>query len=390
MIARIFVLLLLSIVLPDLYIGLCNFKRRRKGILLHRLLWWAQSLGMVTYTICLASSRNFIPENLIWVDIYLIFVGVWIVPKAIYMLCSLLGLLCGKLCGRNKDFGRAAGWAAGVTVAALYVYGTTIGFSRFEVKHIDIYTKDLPAAFDGYKIVQFSDAHVGTFYGCRSSLLKRDIDSINAQQADAIFFTGDLQNIQPSELAPHMQTLASLRASDGVYSVLGNHDYSEYIKADAAVKANNEKEMANRQRQMRWKLLRNEHAAIHRGKDSIIIVGTENDGRPPFPQKADLNKALRGIENARAFKILLQHDPSSWDRHVLPQSNIQLTLCGHTHAGQMNLFGWRPTELRYKQDYGLYKHGDRYLYVTAGIGGAVAFRLGSWAEIAVITLHRAK
>ena len=170
--------------------------------------------------------------------------------------------------------------------------------------------KDLPATFNGYKIVQFSDAHVGTFYGSRFALLKRDVDSINAQKADAIFFTGDLQNIQPSELRPHARSLASLQAKDGVYSVLGNHDYSEYIKADAAIKDANEKDMVNRQRQMGWKLLRNEHISIHRGKDSIVVVGTENDGRPPFPQKADLRKALRDIEEPGVFKILLQHDPS--------------------------------------------------------------------------------
>ena len=345
---------------------------------------------MVAYTVCLASLRNFVPDDLVWIDVYLLFIGIWVVPKAVFALCSSLGLLYCRLRRCRRNVGSLVGLAAGIIAAVLYVYGITVGFSRLEIRHVDIYMKDLPAAFNGYKIVQFSDAHVGTFYGSRFALLKRDVDSINAQKADAIFFTGDLQNIQPSELRPHARSLASLQAKDGVYSVLGNHDYSEYIKADAAIKDANEKDMVNRQRQMEWKLLRNEHSSIHRGKDSIVVVGTENDGRPPFPQKADLRKALRGIEDAGVFKILLQHDPSSWDRHVLPQSNIQLTLCGHTHAGQLSIFGWRPTELRYKQDYGLYRQGDRYLYVTAGIGGVVPFRLGSSAEIAVITLHKTK
>ncbi|ETD19928.1 MULTISPECIES: metallophosphoesterase [Prevotellaceae] len=390
MIARIFILLLLLIVLPDLYIGLRYFGYRLKSAWWRRLLWWLQCFGMVAYTVCLASLRNFVPDDLVWIDVYLLFIGIWAVPKAVFALCSSLGLLYCRLRRCRRNVGSFVGLAAGIIAAVLYVYGTTVGFSRLEIRHVDIYMKDLPATFNGYKIVQFSDAHVGTFYGSRFALLKRDVDSINAQKADAIFFTGDLQNIQPSELRPHARSLASLQAKDGVYSVLGNHDYSEYIKADAAIKDANEKDMVNRQRQMGWKLLRNEHISIHRGKDSIVVVGTENDGRPPFPQKADLRKALRDIEEPGVFKILLQHDPSSWDRHVLPQSNIQLTLCGHTHAGQLSIFGWRPTELRYKQDYGLYRQGDRYLYVTAGIGGVVPFRLGSSAEIAVITLHKTK
>ena len=390
MIARIFILLLLLIVLPDLYIGLHYFGRRMKAAWWRSILWWLQCFGMVVYTICLASLRNFVPDDPVWIDVYLLFIGVWVVPKAIFALCSSLGLLYCRLRRCRRNVGSFVGLAVGIIAAVLYVYGTTVGFSRLEIRHLDIYMKDLPATFDGYKIVQFSDAHVGTFYGSRFALLKRDVDSINAQKADVIFFTGDLQNMQPSELCPHARSLASLQAKDGVYSILGNHDYSEYIKADADIKDANEKDMVNRQRQMGWKLLRNEHISIHCGKDSIVVVGTENDGRPPFPQKADLRKALRGIENAGVFKILLQHDPSSWDRHVLPQSNIQLTLCGHTHAGQLSIFGWRPTELRYKQDYGLYKQGDHYLYVTAGIGGVVPFRLGSSAEIAVITLHKTK
>src|SRR3712207_6575439 len=142
-------------------------------------------------------------------------------------------------------------------------------------------------------------------------------------------------------------------------------------------------------RSLGWKLLMNEHATVHRRGDSLVIAGTENDGRPPFPMVADYHKALRGTDRD-AFVVMLQHDPSAWERHVLPQTNAQLTLSGHTHAGQVSLLGYRPTQIQYKEDYGLYEDHGRYFYVTSGIGALVPFRIGATAEIVVVTLHQTK
>ena len=131
----------------------------------------------------------------------------------------------------------------------------------------------------------------------------------------------------------------------------------------------------------------NEHAVIHRGNDSIVIGGEENEGSRRFPKKSDLSKTLRGV-GPRAFLIMLQHDPTAWDDSIRPYSHARLTLCGHTHGGQIDIFGMRPTRLAYKEDTGLYQEKGRYLYVSSGIGALIPFRFGATPDIVVITLHR--
>ena len=153
------------------------------------------------------------------------------------------------------------------------------------------------------------------------------------------------------------------------------------------MKAANERQMKKYQRQMGWDLLLNEHRVIRRGGDSIVIAGEENDGRPPFPSRANLKKTLAGISPS-AYVVLLQHDPSAWRRSILPQSDVQLTLSGHTHGGQVCLLGLRPTRFAYPEDKGLYTENGRSLFVSSGIGGLVPFRFGVPPEVVVITLRR--
>ena len=146
---------------------------------------------------------------------------------------------------------------------------------------------------------------------------------------------------------------------------------------------------------MNWDLLLNEHRIIRQGRDSIALVGVENDGKPPFPERGDLKKALAGIpgygqgnDSTHMFKVLLSHDPTHWRRKVLPQTDIQLTLSGHTHGMQFMLFGWSPSKFFYPEWKYMYHEGERGLYVSLGIGGAlIPFRFGAWPEINVITLH---
>ena len=387
MIARIFIPIILAIVLPDLYFDLHYLRRSSWRIWWKRLLWWLPSIGLLGYTVALASIRNFAPDDLFWLNLYLFLVVSIVTPKAIFAFCSGLGLLYCRLTHTRNNWGNLV--APPLCLFSLYIliYGSTLGFRKLEVRHIDIYSRELPKAFDGYRIAQFTDAHVGTLTGNRYKMLTRVIDSLNAQNADAIVFTGDLQNMQPSELYPVQDLLKSLHAKDGVFSVLGNHDYSQYIKADPAVKAANEREVISRERQFGWTVLLNEHHTIRRGKDSLVIAGEENDGLPPFPDRGDINKTLEGISPS-AYVVMLQHDPSAWRRSILPKSHVQLTLSGHTHGGQIQLFGLRPTMLTSKEDYGLYLDGNRALYVSAGIGGLIPFRFGIPGEIAVITLHK--
>lgn len=297
---------------------------------------------------------------------------------------AVIALLCRWL-APSKYWKRVASVIT-VLIWMLIGYGSLSGFRQLEVKEIVFVSADLPAAFDGYRIVQFSDAHVATFSGSGEWLLKRAVETINQQQADAIVFTGDLQNIWPEELAEHIPVLSQLHAKDGVYSVLGNHDYAVYQNCDEAQKARNCLLTQQEERKMGWDLLLNEHRVIRRGNDSIVIAGMENWGKVKrMPRQGDVAKTLKGVSDS-AFVIMLQHDPSAWREKILPESRAQLTLSGHTHGGQVSLFGWSPASMSYDEWKDTTYEGDRAINVSVGMGALIPFRLGIPGEIVVITL----
>ena len=385
MIARIVILLVLVLLLPQLYFDRRKLRRRKMW---QRLLRWLPTVAMMVLTVALAMERDFVPHEMTVMNIYLMLLGLIFVPKAIYVLCSLAGRFVRKIRHSRYNWGNLVGFFLAFFIIFVVLYGSFVGVRRLNVNRLEIALKDLPEAFDGYRIVLFSDAHVGSFTGWRQSLLQRDIDSINAQQADAIFFVGDLQNQRPEELYPVQEMLRSLKATDGVFSVLGNHDYSDYIDDDPAIKIANEREMVSRQRQFGWKLLLNEHLTLEKQGARLVVAGVENDQtRKQMKKRNDLAKALEGVRDDDCI-ILLQHDPVAWQQTEWIQPQVSLTLSGHTHGGQVSLFGLRATQLSKNYDYGLYREGERQLYVTCGIGGLVPFRFGVMPEIAVITLKR--
>ena len=303
----------------------------------------------------------------------------------------LLALLCRWLMPRRH-------WRKGAITCTLIVwglvlYGHLVGYQEMEIHRYDFASADLPQAFDGYRIVQFSDAHVGTMTGSRQWLLQRAVDSINALHPDVIIFTGDLQNLHPFELQQHMETLRRLHAKDGVYSILGNHDYPTYLNCDEETKAALVEQTIKLERKIGWKLLLNEHSIVRRDSDSIVIAGMENWGSMKrMPRKGDVKKSLAGIsqkpkaKSQQPFILMLQHDPSAWDEKILPECQAQLTLSGHTHGGQFEFLGWSPASLSYKEWGGwTYKDG-RALYVSTGLGALIPFRLNMPGEIVQITL----
>lgn len=390
MIARIFVYLLLMIVLPCLYVDLRYLRRKRFGRVWVRMLWWLPGFCMTVFTVVLAMHPDFAPADTTALNFYLFLLGLLVVPNFVFALCSVVGLALKKWLHMRRNYGNHVGLAMVAVHWYVLIYGSTIGFNEIVVKHIDYASADLPAAFDGYRIVQFSDAHVGTYSSDRDYLLDAAVDSINAQHADMIVFTGDLQNMSPVEVERHVRTLSSLHALDGVFSVLGNHDYADYLHADTATKAANCRRMVDLQRQMGWTLLRNEHRVVRRGGDSIIVAGMENDGiSKRSPERGDVGKTLSGT-SPRDFVLMLQHDPSCWMRKILPQCNAQLTLSGHTHGMQFELFGWSPIAFKYSEWGGLYREGPRAIFVSTGLGGFLPFRFGVPGEVVVITLHRKK
>lgn len=389
MIARIIIPILLAIVLPDIYIDMHYWRHHKGYTWWRRLLWWLPSVLMVAYSITIASTRNFVPDEMMFINVYMMLVGLVVMPKMLFALCSGIGYLVCRYTHRRRNYGNIIWLPFAAGAIYIIMYGFIVGFGKLEVKHLDLYFDDLPEAFDGYRIVHFSDAHVGSFQYDKKSILQRDIDSINAQKADMVVFTGDIQNMQPDELLPVMPLLSKVKAKDGVYSVLGNHDYSIYIDATEDVKKANIKATVDREQQMGWTVLRNDNRVIRRNADSLVIAGEENGGRKPSPKFADLEKSLHGVGKG-AFIVMLQHDPNVWQEKIVPDSRAQLTLSGHTHAGQVSVFGLRFTQLTAHNDYGLYNQGRQQLYVTSGLGGVVAMRFGATAEIAVITLHKTK
>jgi hypothetical protein len=396
MIARAPYLFLLLILIPDLYFDWHFW--RRKLPLAGRLLRWMPSIVLVAITLKLTYEKDFIPTPPTLLYIYLLLLGLIAIPKMVYMLCSIIGLACSRMFHRkgssqpqkHRNYGNLVGLLLVPVLWFVIIYGSFFGFQKLEVNHHTFVSSDLPKAFDGYKIVLFSDAHVGTYAGNMQWVLKQAIDSINAQRPDLIVFTGDLQNIQPSELYQQMDILSSLKAKDGVFSVLGNHDYAQYVSCDDAMKIANCRETVSLEKQMGWTLLQNEHRIIERNKERIIIAGMENDGDGKhFPQKGNIKAALSSLKTKRDdFIIMLEHDPSSWRRKIIPDHRAQLTLSGHTHAMQFSLFGWSPMSLTGKAWNGWYTEQQQSLFVTAGLGGVIPFRFGATGEIVVLTLKR--
>jgi predicted MPP superfamily phosphohydrolase len=384
MIVRYIVFFLLIILLPVIYEE-WHFGKKAKWW--WRFEWWAATFIMLVLTVWLAIEPNFAPDNLALLYTYLLLIGLLGIPKVVFCTCSLIGLLL-KPYTHHRNYGNLVGSALVGIIWFIGIWGITKGTSEMTVRYETITFKDLPAAFDGYKIVQFSDTHVGTYDSHHQQYLQRAIDSINAQHPDLIAFTGDLQNMRPSEIYPHVGILSTLRSRDGVYAVLGNHDYAVYTSDDEATKKQHCLETQALERKMGWTLLLNEHRTIRWGKDSIIIAGMQNSGTSKrAPKLGDIKKTMAGVKT-NTFAILMQHDPSTWEDSIMPKTHAQLTLSGHTHGGQFEIFGWSPVAFQYKEWGGLYQRDGKYINVSTGLGGFVPFRFGIPGEIVVITLKR--
>lgn len=285
----------------------------------------------------------------------------------------------------------ALGVAAVPTLGLLY--GIFKGKYNYKVLRYTLTFDDLPDVFDGFQIAQVSDFHCGSFDN--RARVQYGIDLVNKQEADVIVFTGDIVNNRAAELEPWKKILGTLSAKNGVYSVLGNHDYGDYYPWDSeAAKADNLTDLVRIQKEMGYQLLRNEHAILEKEGSQLAIVGVENWGTGGFKKAGDLNAALSGLDQ-KTFKILLSHDPSHWQVEVKEGNvRIPLTLSGHTHGMQFGieipgLIKWSPVKWRYPYWAGVYKENNRFLNVNRGFGFlAYPGRFGIWPEISVITLKK--
>lgn len=386
---RITLIFVLFLFIPDVYIYFVYIVQKTKNKLLRCSYWLPTFLLAAGYVYFMfLTGDNALSNHTRGIGRLAIAILLLVFPKTVFMLCSLAGQLVHfviRRCPRSPF--TVIGWVVGVASFFNILYGTFVGITRLEIKETEFRSADLPEGFDGYRIVQISDIHIGSWQG-NPQPIKRLVEMANAQKPDLIVFTGDLINQQSHEIDGFQDILSQLHAPDGVYSILGNHDYGTYYhwKSREAEIANLEY-LLRQQKAMGWKLLNNEHDILRHKGDSIALIGVENDGEPPFSQFADLSRAMQGTEGM--FQILLSHNPSHWRREVLPESNIPLTLSGHTHAMQGILFGHSLAAFIYPEWRGMYYEGKRALYVNIGIGYVgLPFRFGAWPEITVLTLHK--
>jgi len=367
-----------------------------------------------------------------------------LIPHVLWLVGWLISLMFGHHL-RYAPFGWTA-LALVVLVALTMTYGFFIGRWRLQIKQVAYSHMDVPAAFDGFRIVHISDLHLSTFDD-NPAQLQRFVDEINAQKPDLVCFTGDLVTMGYKEAEPYAGILRQINAPHGVVSVLGNHDFLIYGNnfKDNSARLISVNELADFERDtLGWQLLRNDSVIIRRASSqaakeaAITIVGVDNKncsgqgfqtidcgdlakalggtesavgttgtqaakGASAMESAADTKlkdavaatdaeyaDAAKAAEGAGAFRILLSHDPSHWEAEVIPTTDIQLTLSGHTHAAQIGLFGWNAASLMFRQSYGRYDIDGQTIYVNPGLGCTAPFRLGARPEITVITLHPAE
>ena len=318
-----------------------------------------------------------------------------------YMLYTFFAILAPKSLGMVVyGIGRwlKCRWAAACAfvVAALVFgvmwWGAIVTPVSLEEREVEMAFDNLPDAFDGYRIVQWSDAHLGTYNG-HTAIVENQVNTINSLHPDMICFTGDLVSRETNEAEPYRELLSRLHAPDGVFSVLGNHDYDDYVKwDDENAKLADRKALCDLQTSIGWRLLNDDYALIKRGSDQMVLIGTENFGDRVGEKRGSLVKAYSGLNDSN-FKILLQHNPYAWRANTLTNSNIDLMLAGHTHAWQMMLklgdWRWSPACLRYPEWGGEYTEGKQRLYVNIGTGMVgPPMRIGATPEITVITLKK--
>lgn len=272
-----------------------------------------------------------------------------------------------------------------------FLYGVTKGKYNYKIHRYKLYFKDLPPAFEGFKLVQISDIHAGSFGN--SKAVKRGVKLINAENADLVVFTGDLVNNKSEEIVPWLSTFGEITANYGKFSVLGNHDYGDYIRWDSIdEKIENLNNLKKYHAEMGFRLLLDENVSVSKNGEEIKILGVENWGLG-FGERGDIKKALKNVSSTD-FKILLSHDPTHWQTIIKNYPvKIHLTLSGHTHGMQFGIealgIKWSPVKYRYPHWAGLADEQGRYLYINRGFGFlGFSGRVGIWPEITTITFHR--
>ena len=327
------------------------------------------------------------------VSVILLAEDVFRIPQALYSFLKRVPEQTQFIPSRRKIISQIALGLASIPFASL-LYGMYRGKYNYKVLSYNLEFEDLPDAFDGFKITQISDIHSGSFDN--QTKVQYGVDLVNQQKSDLVLFTGDLVNNRADEIKPWIKIFNKIKAEFGVFSILGNHDYGDYMRWESpAAKRKNMEDLYDAHNEMGWDLLLNESRFIEKDGERLAIIGVENWGSG-FKKAGDLNKALNNVSE-KDFKILLTHDPSHWEAQVIPHPfKIHLTLSGHTHGMQFGIeipgiIKWSPAKWRYKQWAGVYSENKQYLNVNRGFGYlAYPGRVGMWPEVSVITLSKSK
>ena len=327
------------------------------------------------------------------VSVILLAEDVFRIPQALYSFLKRVPEQTQFIPSRRKIISQIALGLASIPFASL-LYGMYRGKYNYKVLSYNLEFEDLPDAFDGFKITQISDIHSGSFDN--QTKVQYGVDLVNQQKSDLVLFTGDLVNNRADEIKPWIKIFNKIKAEFGVFSILGNHDYGDYMRWESPVaKRKNMEDLYDAHNEMGWDLLLNESRFIEKDGERLAIIGVENWGSG-FKKAGDLNKALNKVSE-NDFKILLTHDPSHWEARVIPHPfKIHLTLSGHTHGMQFGIeipgiIKWSPAKWRYKQWAGVYGENKQYLNVNRGFGYlAYPGRVGMWPEVSVITLSKSK
>ncbi len=376
---KLLIFLLSSLLIVDIYTYFVFLRKRR---------WWAVAIFGLWLLFVLGVLWFFVAERTAqWRTVFLTTLLAVSVPQTIFAIFSLLDLPLRKFFRGKRMFAVLGGISAAVLFFVI-LYGSIVGSTKFTVREVEFSSPELPEAFDGYRIVQMSDIHLKGWGTRKREIMERMVQIANAQNADAIMITGDLVHHIATELNGVEDVLGTLKAPDGVWSVLGNHDYGPYYPfADENEERANLEELKRREEAMGWILLNNDHRFVERQGEKIAFAGVENAGDgSTFADYSDLGAALEGIPDSM-FSVLMSHDPSLWRREVLG-SGVDLTLSGHTHGGQFTILGLSFARLVYREWRGMYRENGQGLYVNVGIGQNYPIRFGVWPEITVITLRR--
>lgn len=333
----------------------------------------------------------YLPKLILVIFIFLEF----ILRYLILFLSKTFKISAGGFIGKllSMKFLTKTGLGISIFLFFIVLHGITIGRTDYKAERISIHFKNLPESFDGVRIAQISDMHLGSFSDPKD--VKKGIDLLMEEKPDIIVFTGDMVNNQSEEVLIMLPELKRMHARMGMFSIMGNHDVGDYRRWKTIGEKTADFELLKKtEKEAGFKLLLNENIIVKKNNDSIAIIGVNNWGKPPFRKYGNLKKAMKGVENV-SFKLLLTHDPSHWDAEVAGRNNADLTLSGHTHAMQfgINCCGifWCPLMWMYPHWAGLYNEGYQYLYVNRGFG-YIGFpgRIGMTPEITIIELKKQK